>query len=541
MSCRTFSSEKSEKRWVDQLNKNFIIYVDNPPTIFHVPKPVRDTNPDAFTPQKIGIGAYHHFRIDKRRLAAVKKFLKPEQFNSFKSLIVDKVAEQLDAEVRACYNQYLDIDGDTLAWIMAIDGIYLLHLLKSYSAKKSIGIEDGILAQDILMVENQMPCIVLKQIRKALWPTSPEAAAKDKDAIRDEETTKKECDLELFSQMYAFCKAHSPLELTENVRFVDDTSNPHLLHYMYSLIVKNWFTGEMSQNQRGFDDDPEDEVTPFIGDMNNNSAWMMDMNMNMNGFLDQLESSGEAIENGLEEVAGSATQLASVAAGIFRLKAFMLLANLPVKQFADLFKKGYQKKNYLLEEIQIPSASEIHEVCKIEFKVWSNSGIAVHYNDKERVLYLPVITLNADSEVILRNLVAYEALSGSSCHLISGYVDFMCGIIDTPKDAELLKKKGIINSNLKNEEIARMFNGIAKSTCMDADIEGTVEKLKSIDDNVFSVKAWRFVKAHFVPSKTVVKCFLATLMVLLLTLQAFCEIYGCNARSNYGKMISSFR
>ncbi|CAI9108513.1 OLC1v1008113C1 [Oldenlandia corymbosa var. corymbosa] len=539
MTSRTFSSEKSEQRWVDQLNKHFIIYVDNLPTIFHVPKPIRDSNPEAYIPQKIGIGAYHHFRIDKRRLAAVKEFLKQEQYNNFKSLIVDKVAE-LDSEIRACYNQYLDIDGDTLAWIMAIDGVYLLHLLSTYSAKKSIGIEDRILAQDILMVENQMPCIVLKQIRKALWPSSPDAA-KDNDAIRDEEAATKECDLDLFSQMYSFCKAHSPLDLTENARIVDDTSNPHLLHYFYSLIVKNWVTEEMSQNQRGFDDDPDDEVTPFVGDKNNNSAWMMDMNMNMNGLMDQLESSGEAIENGLEEVAGSATQLASVAASIFRVKAFMLLGNLPVKQFADLFNKGDQKKNYLLEEINIPSASEIHEVCKIEFKVLSKSGIAVHYNSKDRVLYLPVITLNADSEVILRNLAAYEALSGSSCHLVSGYVDFMCGIIDTPKDVELLKKKGIIKSNLPNEEIAGIFNGIAKSTSMDADIEGTVEKLKSIDDNVFSVKAWTFVKDHFVPSPTVVKCLLATLMVFLLTLQSFCQIYECNARSNYGKMISSFR
>ena len=203
--------------------------------------------------------------MNRRKLEAVKIFLKPEQYRNFKSLIVDKVKE-LEPSVRACYSKYLDIDGDTLAWIMSIDGVYLLHRLSTYRYKGSVDSEDRKFAQDIAMLENQMPVIVLEEILKAIQaPVEGEVQGADDDDEAGDGEDEEEDDVEeedeseneeenkekkLNRLFLSFCKAHTPLGLTDKAGILGDTSNPHLLSYMYNLIVKNWSLGDQSPEVR---------------------------------------------------------------------------------------------------------------------------------------------------------------------------------------------------------------------------------------------------------------------------------------------------
>nr|XP_027118754.1 putative UPF0481 protein At3g02645 [Coffea arabica] len=465
MSSSFFGSTTSAQRWANQFNEHLTIYIENDASIFRVPKKVCDTKPETYAPQQIGLGAYHHLRPDldemnRRKLEAVKIFLKPEQYRNFKSLIVDKVKE-LEPSVRACYSKYLDIDGDTLAWIMSIDGVYLLHRLSTYRYKGSVDSEDRKFAQDIAMLENQMPVIVLEEILKAIQaPVEGEVQGADDD---------------------------------DEAGILGDTSNPHLLSYMYNLIVKNWSLGDQSP-----------EVRILLGSARLGSA--------------------------LVEGAGKATQAASVAADLTGQKPLQLLASLPLQQLAALFKEDSKKGNSSIEEIHIPSASQLDAISKVQFEVWrEDSGVKI-MELKNRVMCLPVITLNTDSEVILRNLVAYEVASASpvSTLILAGYVDFMCGIIDTAKDVDLFKEKGIIESNLLSEEIAEIFNGISKSSSQRAlpELEEATQDLNRIYDSTFTVRTWRFIRDYLIPS---VKLFFAILVLLLLTVQAVCQVYGCSA------------
>nr|XP_027120713.1 putative UPF0481 protein At3g02645 [Coffea arabica] len=467
MSSSFFGSTTSEQRWANQFNKHFTIYIENDASIFRVPKKVCDTKPETYAPQQIGLGAYHNLRPDldemnRRKLEAVKIFLKPEQYRNFKSLIVDKVKE-LEPSVRACYSKYLDIDGDTLAWIMSIDGVYLLHRLSTYRYKGSVDSEDRKFAQDIAMLENQMPVIVLEEILKAIQaPVEGEVQGADDD---------------------------------DEAGILGDTSNPHLLSYMYNLIVKNRSLGDQS---------PEVRIL--------------------------LSSAPVEVADPVTQV----TQAASVAADLTGQKPLQLLASLPLQQLADLFKEDSEKGNSSIEEIHIPSASQLDAICKVQFEVWSeDSGVKIMELDKlNRVMCLPVITLNTDSEVILRNLVAYEVASASpgSTLILAGYVDFMCGIIDTAKDVDLLKEKGIIESNLLSEEIAEIFNGISKSSSQRAlpELEEATQDLNRIYDSTFRVRTWRLIRDYLIPS---VKLFFAILVLLLLTVQSVCQVYGCSASS----------
>ncbi|GJX28327.1 putative UPF0481 protein [Tanacetum coccineum] len=95
----------------------------------------------------------------------------------------------------------------------------------------------------------------------------------------------------------------------------------------------------------------------------------------------------------------------------------------------------------------------------------TEGGISsIEFNKEHLIFYLPAITVNENTKVILRNLVAYETTRMKSCDTIqfAEYVDLMCGIIDKPRDVELLRKRNIVEvqDDMDDEEIANLFNGI---------------------------------------------------------------------------------
>ncbi|KAL3824547.1 hypothetical protein ACJIZ3_020576 [Penstemon smallii] len=306
MSSNTiFSSIESEKRWVLEMEKNFPqehtvdINFDTPTSIFRIPKTLSETNPEAYTPQHLGLGPYHHLRpelypMQKPKLAAVKKYLNQKNPQSFQK-VVDALV-QFEPLLRQCYDQYLDLDIQTLAWILTIDGLYLLQFLENYSQNN----REELITGDIMMLENQIPVIILKKIIQVL------------------QLCQDESDDWLFNQFHSFCQAQSPLKLNEQRVIMGDISQVHMLHRMYYLIVNN----------RGIHDESNySEFTTFslpisINDINNAV-----------GFLTE------------QGVPGAST------AG----KILSFMENVPWDKILTLFKKGgSDEQNSLVEEIDIP-------------------------------------------------------------------------------------------------------------------------------------------------------------------------------------------
>ncbi|KAL8242940.1 hypothetical protein R6Q59_013242 [Mikania micrantha] len=69
---------------------------------------------------------------------------------------------------------FLEHDDEHLTWVFAIDGLFLLNLFHNYNQPEltEVGLKERMIAQDVLMVENQIPFMVLKEIDEALHPTS---------------------------------------------------------------------------------------------------------------------------------------------------------------------------------------------------------------------------------------------------------------------------------------------------------------------------------------------------------------------------------
>ncbi|KAM7508290.1 hypothetical protein LguiA_018743 [Lonicera macranthoides] len=491
-----FSSKDSEQRWVVQITKHFrqdfIVNINEVfACVFNVPKATSFAKPEAYTPQLIALGPYHHmqpelYHMERYKVEAVRNFLNSRGILGSQTQLVDRMKE-LGPIIRACYHKYLDLDEEILAWIISIDGLFLLHLLGNfYNASCSESKElthdmNTMLYSDVMMLENQVPIVLLKEIQKSLQLSFGEA---------------KNYDEELLSMMKGFSNAISPLELAQKNQFLNkNNSFLHLLDFMYHLIVNNSVTKIVPNSTKA----PE-KVAP------------------KNDFVKQdlFGNIGEIVETGMQ----------------FRilrkfLKPLQVIINMPWEKVGTLLglTKLENENNPLIQEISIPSVSKLSKICGINFKHTIGGIRDIKFLEEEATLYLPVITLNSNSEVILRNLVAYEAATLDSTLELGGYVDLMCGIIDSAEDVKLLREKKIIKSNLSNEKIADLFNGMNKSNGSEG--SKIVEKINEYYNKKPVIKAYLLVKNRLFASWKILTVFTTVLILLMLILQGFCQFYGC--------------
>nr|XP_043629718.1 putative UPF0481 protein At3g02645 [Erigeron canadensis] len=496
-----------KQRWVDHIGKNFKeeigIDVSNiPVSVFNVPKSISRFKPEAYVPQAIALGPYHHFethlyQMERYKVAIVKAFLNPDQVISFEPLVIDRL-RKVEPMIRACYHKYLDLDDETLAWIVAIDGLFILDVLRHYGEidrfipKKLVNY--AVLYRDMMVLENQMPLVILNEMRKII-NTSP----LDHDD-----------DLELLSMLIGFCEVHSPLKLTRTLDNSIGTRNGtrnylHLLDLMYHLIVNNespkeGFRIESSQEEQVNGVDDIRRKHHVIGNM-------MDDIMEMGQKLGKIRRFGKAIN---------------------------VIVSIPWEKISNLLGfhigKGLEKKDSedhpRVTEIKIPSVSSLSKYGKIYFSPTTGGIRDTKFVSNEGTLYLPVITLEIYHDVILRNLVAYEFATSSSSMELAQYIDLMSGIIDTEEDVMLLKDKGIIIGTMPNTNIVDFFNGMNKSNEHKRGNQ-TVEQLNAYYNQRLGIKVWKFMKRKMRGSRKVLTIVFTILACLLMIVYSFCEVYGC--------------
>ncbi|KAL7224877.1 hypothetical protein ACSBR1_026201 [Camellia fascicularis] len=109
-----------------------------------------------------------------------------------------------------------------------------------------------------------------------------------------------------------------------------------------------------------------------------------------------------------------------------------------------------KKKTPIVEEIMIHSVSHLCDFG-VEFCPTIGDITTIKFDENSKIFYHPVITLNMNSKVIMRNLVAYEASTVLESLVFTRYTELMSGILDTVNDAKLLREKKIILSSLKSD------------------------------------------------------------------------------------------
>ncbi|KAI3524389.1 hypothetical protein L1887_03043 [Cichorium endivia] len=472
-----------DKAWVDQisktLKKQLAITIDTPPvSIFEIPKTLKEEKLEAYVPQRIGLGPNHHFqpelyqKMEQNKLTSMKRVLKPHQFQDYEDRVVEKIREIIPI-ICACYDLYLDADDETMAWLFAIDGLFLIDQLGGYSDHQF-----PIDAKDFIMLENQIPLIVLKEIKNTLSGGINVKAQEDY----------------LGSTFGFFCKSHSPFLLSEEK--MDFSRVNHLLDYMYHSIVNN----ETSISTEVYFTNP---------------------------------GSGPTEPDTKQELLDVFIQIIGL---IPWTKHFLQIA----ESFKKNFSESTDQKEATVEEIKVPSVSELRNIAGVKFRLSPKNGGIRNVKfvlEKEWFCYLPLITVNMDSEVILRNLIAYENLMAKNGFTtgfgleLTEYVDFMCGIIDNAKDVRLLRDEKIIMGDLGDEEIVKLFNGIGRSNGemkIGSELRKTVHQLNEVYESIPRIWVQRMAEKQLRGSVKIITFIISISSTLIFIREVYVKAYGSN-------------
>jgi len=134
------------------------------------------------------------------------------------------------------------------------------------------------------------------------------------------------------------------------------------------------------------------------------------------------------------------------------------------------------------KEILIPTASKLCD-GGVKFS-FTNHITSIGFDHGTTTFKLPNIKIDVNSEVIIRNLAAFEATSKfdeseSESLVFTQYIELMNGIIETTKDVKVLRHHGILKTeSLKDDEVVKIFSGMSKSV----QLASTHELYKAIAD-----------------------------------------------------------
>ncbi|XP_057538585.1 putative UPF0481 protein At3g02645 [Amaranthus tricolor] len=523
---KSFFEEQEVEDDIDNVDENNINVC-----VYNVPKSLRALKPEAYSPQIIALGPYHHWREDLYEMERFKLICSKKVQKEFKNLKFEELVKKLmkkEHQIRGSYHKYLDMGGEALAWMMAIDGLFLLEFLHVNANKNNSLASEARMSflanamgkklshisilNDILMLENQIPIFVLKKI------LSIQCSRNSSELVQNL----------LPSMLMSVCKELSPLVLNEKYPISEAICRSHLLDLFYHLMVPSLDLREDKIFSMKIDDDEDDPNTSSFGEHKEvfTNTW---------------------------EIASKLKQMKKLQ-NILSLKPFKFLAKLPIKVLSKLpivsamtpmlesmflgdtkedqskSKNGGNEEEILLvEEIMIPSVTNLCD-AGVEFSPTDGDISTIRFDHKMKIFYLPVIRVDGNTEVLMRNLIAFEASTKSNELVLARFSELMNGIIDTSKDVEILRKKKIIISRLrKDEDVANIWNGMTKAIRLSkvGFIDEAIKDINGYYKNIIKRKLHKIMKRYVYNSWRILVVLATLLLLALMVLQSFCTVYSC--------------
>lgn len=508
-----------------------------PVSIFSVPKTLMSSNEEFFIPQTVAIGPYHHWRqeiyeMERYKLAAAKKTQKRMTSAKFKTLIQE--LSELGPRIRGCYHKFLDFNGETLAWMMVVDLSFLLQVLQAQahtvqegkslnrvSSRMSHLVDSSgrksaynAILRDIIMLENQVPLFVIRKMLEVEYSSLEEA------------------DKVLSVMLAALAKELSPFNMAEFPVF-ELSEISHLLDFLYKSIVPK--------------SEIEAEIAVIEEEVGENKPHGGEGGFSDSGYAKQLFNNIWKLLGKLNR--GPVHQLKRLLLSkplkllvklpwtiISRLPFISLLAQ-PIQSMFSPGDKEEEKpdeeakanKPPSIEEITIPSVTELSS-AGVLFSLSHGDLTSISFDPKTRIFHLPAVSLDVNTEVVLRNLVAYEASTASGPLVFTRYTEFMNGIIDTEEDAQMLREQGIVINYLKKDaEVANLWNGMSKSVRLTRvpSIDKVTEDLNKYYRGRWKIKLRNFVTVYVFGSWKFLVLLGAIFILLMMTLQSVCSVYSC--------------
>ncbi|KAK9069819.1 hypothetical protein SSX86_010215 [Deinandra increscens subsp. villosa] len=500
-----------DHRWILQIrqtiNQDIEEDINTPVCIFTVPTSLVSGKLEHYTPQQLALGPYHHWRpelygMERYKLCAAKRCQKQLQDNG---LTFDQLIDQLrvfEPKIRACYHKYVDCDGETLIWMMAIDVSFLLEFLDVYAMKEGTSrmshlvefscrtfAHDAIL-RDVVMLENQVPIFLLEKMLE----------------FKSKLCSFESCQESLTSMLLGLYKELSPFRVSSNEPNLQSNEDcDHVLGFLYRMMVDPCIKEHHEMTYQGDDQEQVQET---------------------------------------QETRHKSKRIIGCILGFFKrlllLKPLKLIVyNTPMvrilKQFASndevkqVLNVVSDDKPPLMEEISIPCVSDLVK-AGIGFSPSSGGIFTIDFDETLSILFLPVVSFNVNTDVVLRNLVAYEVCNASGPLILTRYTELMNGIIDTKEDAKLLRERGIIVNRLKSdEEVANLWNGMSRSVRMTKVpfLDKVIKDVNMVYGRKWRVKIRKIIKVYVFNSWKFLVFAVVVLVLFLMSVEVVSSITRC--------------
>lgn len=518
--------------------------------VFNVPKELLAVKPDAYVPQTVSIGPYHQWRselyeMERYKVAAARRFQqRVEEGLKFES-VVDELKKH-EWRIRSYYHKYLDYTEEALAWLMALDASFVLECLQFYVKQADQGSKEVIsevkqlgrvldpsgrsathnaIMRDLMMLENQVPLFIMQKLLEMQLGSQEKA----------EEGL---CNL-----VAVACEALSPFtfKMPESSR-LRIKERGHVLEVLYYAIVPA--AAIDGGDTKG--DDTEKEALPDTTFVKKslNSAWEALSKLNV-GPIRRLTALPQRVFQGriVQFVLKLPMRLLSTLGNLPILSALkgpltLIFGSVKDEKDGEGTKKGDGEGEGggstvdippTRDELKVPSVADLHS-AGVKFLATDGDLTSIHFDTKTATLYLPKVRLDNNSEVILRNLVAFEASAAPGALIFTRYTDFMNGMIDTVEDVKLLRSSGIIYNHLANDaKVASLWNGMGKCVKLTKVkyLDKVIADVNTHYNRRWSVAITEYVNKYIFGSWQFLTLLAAGILLLLTCLQAFCSVYDC--------------
>ncbi|KAK3409565.1 hypothetical protein EUGRSUZ_J01673 [Eucalyptus grandis] len=202
----------------------------------------------------------------------------------------------------------------------------------------------------------------------------------------------------------------------------------------------------------------------------------------------------------------------------------------------DVFRKSMlmepEKKDKARSKEIIRSATELRK-HGIRFKKnQTNSLNDISY--ASGVLWLPMISVDEDTESMFLNLIAFELSHVNAGKEVTSYIFFMDNLIDRGQDVALLHTKGIINNAMESDEAAaKLFNSLAVGVVLDpnSSLHDVINKVREYCSD--KRHKWRanLIHTYFRNPWVILSLIAAILLFVLAIIQAIFTVLSYNTKT----------
>lgn len=163
------------------------------PCISKVPSYLRQVNEKAYEPLVISIGPYHRGKahlqpMEQQKIRFLQKLLEERQSNDVSEYVMKM--RELQDEARKCYSEPVsDLNPDDFVKVLLLDGVFIVQIIRLYLKEFPGYLKDMVdcysdgfflaLSQDMLLVENQLPFFVLRELFCMIESSADEEVLKE--------------------------------------------------------------------------------------------------------------------------------------------------------------------------------------------------------------------------------------------------------------------------------------------------------------------------------------------------------------------------